>query len=105
VEAALWRYPSTAEIVWVQEEPRNQGAFLFVRDRLEAMLAQTRRTLRYAGRPEAASPSTGSAKRHAQEQAAVLEDAFSGGSPLRPRRYRVVEKRRNQSLEGARPEA
>ncbi len=105
VEAALWRYPSTAEIVWVQEEPRNQGAFLFVRDRLEALLAQTRRTLRYAGRPEAASPSTGSAKRHAQEQAAVIEDAFSGGSPVRPRRYRVVEKRRNQTLEGTRPDA
>jgi 2-oxoglutarate dehydrogenase E1 component len=102
VEAALWRYPSTAEIVWVQEEPRNQGAFFFVRDRFEAMLAQTRRTLRYAGRPEAAAPSTGSAKRHAQEQAAVIEDAFSGGSPVRPRRYRVVEKRRNQSIEGAR---
>jgi 2-oxoglutarate decarboxylase len=105
MEAALWRYPSTAEIVWVQEEPRNQGAFLFVRDRLEPMLAQTRRTLRYAGRPEAASPSTGSAKRHAQEQAAVIEDAFSGGSPVRPRRYRVVEKRRNLSIEGAQPEA
>jgi hypothetical protein len=32
----------------------------------------------------------------------VIEDAFSGGSPLRPRRYRVVEKRREQSIEGAR---
>ena len=95
VEAALWRYPSTAEIVWVQEEPRNQGAYLFVRDRLEPLLAQSRRVLRYAGRPEAAATSTGSAKRHAQEQAAVLEDAFSGGSPVRPRRYRVVEKRRS----------
>ena len=95
VEAALWRYPSTAEIVWVQEEPRNQGAYLFVRDRLEPLLAQSRRVLRYAGRPEAAATSAGSAKRHAQEQAAVLEDAFSGGSPVRPRRYRVVEKRRN----------
>jgi 2-oxoglutarate dehydrogenase E1 component len=105
VEAALWRYPSTAEIVWVQEEPRNQGAFLYVRDRLEPMLAQSRRILRYAGRPEAAAPSTGSARRHAQEQAAVLEDAFSGGSPIRPRRYRVVEKRRNLPIEGARPEA
>ena len=39
-----------------------------------------------------AAPSAGSAKRHAQEQAAVLEDAFSGGSPVRPRRYRVVPK-------------
>ena len=90
IENILWRYPSTAEIVWVQEEPRNQGPFLFVRDRMEQMLMTSRRSLRYAGRPEMAAPSAGSAKRHAQEQAAVLEDAFSGGSPARPRRYRVV---------------
>ncbi len=92
IENVLWRYPSTAEIVWVQEEPRNQGAFQFVRDRLEPMLQNSRRSLRYAGRPEAAATSTGSAKRHAQEQSAVIEDAFSGGSPVRPRRYRVVPK-------------
>jgi 2-oxoglutarate dehydrogenase E1 component len=89
IENTLWRYPSTAEVVWAQEEPRNQGAFLFVRDRMEALLAATRRALRYAGRPEAASVSTGSGKRHAQEHAAVLEDAFSAGA-VRPRRYRVV---------------
>jgi hypothetical protein len=59
---------------------------------MEQMLMTTRRPLRYAGRPEMAAPSAGSAKRHAQEQAAVLEDAFSGGSPARPRRYRVVAK-------------
>jgi len=99
IENVLWRYPSTAEIVWVQEEPRNQGPFLFVRDKLEPMLANTRRNLRYAGRPEAAAPSAGSAKRHAQEQAAVVEDAFSGGSPARPRRYRVVPKRTTAMIE------
>lgn len=96
IENILWRYPSTAEIVWVQEEPRNQGPFQFVRDHMEQMLMTTRRPLRYAGRPEMAAPSAGSAKRHAQEQAAVLEDAFSGGSPVRPRRYRVVPKAQKQ---------
>jgi multifunctional 2-oxoglutarate metabolism enzyme len=99
IENVLWRYPSTAEIVWVQEEPRNMGAFIFVRDRMEQLLSGTRRTLRYAGRPEAASPSTGSGKRHAQEQAAVIEDAFSGGSPTRPRRYRVVPRQLNPVTE------
>ncbi len=94
IENALWRYPSTAEIVWVQEEPRNMGAFLFVKDRMEPMLEPSRRSLRYAGRPESASTAAGGAKRHAQEQAAVLEDAFSGGSPSRPRKYRVVPKKR-----------
>ncbi|MBI5282185.1 MAG: multifunctional oxoglutarate decarboxylase/oxoglutarate dehydrogenase thiamine pyrophosphate-binding subunit/dihydrolipoyllysine-residue succinyltransferase subunit [Candidatus Solibacter usitatus] len=99
IENTLWRYPSTAEVVWVQEEPRNQGPFLFVRDKLEPILASTRRSLRYAGRPEAAATSTGSGKRHAQEQAAVIDDAFSGGSPARPRRYRVVEKQRPARIE------
>ncbi len=101
IENVLWRYPSTAEIVWVQEEPRNQGAFLFVRDRMEQMLMATRRPLRYAGRQEMAAPSAGSAKRHAQEQAAVIADAFSGGT-VRTRRYRVVAKEQKALLE-ARP--
>lgn len=69
------------------------GAFLFVRDRMQALLDPTRRTLRYAGRPEAASPSTGSGARHKQEQAAVLDDAFHGGT-LMARRYRVVARKR-----------
>ncbi|MBI4893701.1 MAG: multifunctional oxoglutarate decarboxylase/oxoglutarate dehydrogenase thiamine pyrophosphate-binding subunit/dihydrolipoyllysine-residue succinyltransferase subunit, partial [Acidobacteria bacterium] len=101
IENVLWRYPSTAEIVWVQEEPRNMGAFLFVRDRMEQMLMATRRPLRYAGRQEMAAPSAGSAKRHAQEQAAVIADAFSGGT-VRLRRYRVVAKGQKALLE-ARP--
>jgi 2-oxoglutarate dehydrogenase E1 component len=92
LEDTLWRYPSTAEIVWAQDEPRNQGAYLFVRDRLEPMLEATRRRIRYAGRPEGAAPSTGTSKRHAQEQAAVFEDAFSDRILARPRRYQVVEK-------------
>ena len=78
-----------AEVVWVQEEPRNQGAWMFVRDKLQPMLDSTRRTLLYAGRPESASPAAGSYKRHNQEVAALIEDAFTTGT-IRTRRYRVV---------------
>jgi 2-oxoglutarate dehydrogenase E1 component len=92
LEAMLWRYPSTAEVIWVQEEPRNMGPWMFVRDKLQPMLDGSRRTLHYAGRPEMASPSAGSAKRHAQEQAAVIEDAFHS-TMWRPRRYRIVPKK------------
>jgi 2-oxoglutarate dehydrogenase E1 component len=98
IESILWRYPSTAEVVWVQEEPRNQGAWMFVRDKMQPMLDSSRRVLRYAGRPEAAAPSTGSLKRHLQEQAAVIEDAFAGGT-FKPRRYRVVPKKRKALTE------
>jgi 2-oxoglutarate dehydrogenase E1 component len=99
IESILWRYPSTAEVVWVQEEPRNQGAWMFVRDKMQPLLDSSRRILRYAGRPEAAAPSTGSLKRHLQEQAAVIDDAFAGGT-FKPRRYRVVPKKRKALQEG-----
>jgi 2-oxoglutarate dehydrogenase E1 component len=93
IEDMLWRYPSTAEIVLCQEEPRNMGAFLFVRDKMQPMLEASRRILRYAGRPEAAAPSTGTSSRHKQEQAAVIDDAFQGGTML-TRKYRVVARKR-----------
>ena len=54
----LGRFKS-AELVWCQEEPRNMGAFLFVRDKMQPMLDASRRVLRYAGRPEAAATATG----------------------------------------------
>jgi multifunctional 2-oxoglutarate metabolism enzyme len=93
LEKILWRYPSTTDVIWVQEEPRNMGAYLFVQDKLQPMLDATRRELRYVGRAEAASTAAGSYKRHSQEQAAVIEDAFSTG-PARVRRYKVVAKKR-----------
>jgi 2-oxoglutarate dehydrogenase E1 component len=68
-----------AEIVWCQEEPENMGAWTFVDRRLERVLvaidAASPRP-RYIGRSEAASPATGSAKVHAQEQAALVAAAL-----------------------------
>ena len=76
----LGRFPD-AEIIWCQEEPQNMGAWTFVDRRLEGVLTeigakQTRP--RYVGRPEAASPATGSLARHRKEQAALVADALTG---------------------------
>ncbi|MCC7175793.1 MAG: multifunctional oxoglutarate decarboxylase/oxoglutarate dehydrogenase thiamine pyrophosphate-binding subunit/dihydrolipoyllysine-residue succinyltransferase subunit [Bryobacterales bacterium] len=73
----LEKYPQSSELVWAQEEPRNMGAWRYMRDRLRPLIASGGRNLRYAGRPESASPATGSHKRHALEQAALVEEAFA----------------------------
>jgi 2-oxoglutarate dehydrogenase E1 component len=65
---------SPSEVVWVQEEPKNMGAWTFVEPRLRALGASPR----YVGRPEAASPATGSHKRHVAEQQAVIDGALRG---------------------------
>jgi 2-oxoglutarate dehydrogenase E1 component len=74
----LAAYPN-ADVVWCQEEPENMGAWTFVDRRLERVLvaidAASKRP-RYIGRNEAASPATGSAKVHAQEQAALVAAAL-----------------------------
>ena len=73
----LARYPANAEIVWVQEEPRNMGPWRFVQEQLQPLLDSGKRTVRYVGRPESASPSAGSLKRHQEEQAEIMEAAFA----------------------------
>ncbi|MCT1620185.1 multifunctional oxoglutarate decarboxylase/oxoglutarate dehydrogenase thiamine pyrophosphate-binding subunit/dihydrolipoyllysine-residue succinyltransferase subunit [Janibacter hoylei] len=75
--AELAKYPN-AEIVLVQEEPENQGAWPFLAMNLPADLAQhgETRALRAVTRPPSASPAAGTAKKHAQEQADLISRAF-----------------------------
>ncbi|WP_293944312.1 2-oxoglutarate dehydrogenase E1 component, partial [Sphingomonas sp.] len=71
--------PNLTELVWAQEEPKNNGAWHFVESCLEECLANSGHTgmrPRYAGRAASASPATGLAKRHAAEQAALIADAL-----------------------------
>jgi 2-oxoglutarate dehydrogenase E1 component len=89
----LMRYPLTADVVWVQEEPRNMGAWRFIRTPIQPMLDGSRRTLRYIGRPEAASPATGSYKQHAQEQQEILDAAFASNQTAPLKKVRVVKRR------------
>jgi 2-oxoglutarate dehydrogenase E1 component len=67
------RFPK-AELVWCQEEPKNQGAWSFVAPRLEDLLGKK---ARYTGRPEYASTAAGLMKQHLAELAAFLNDALT----------------------------
>jgi len=87
--AILSRYPYTAEVLWVQEESKNYGPWSFMQDQIQPLLEPTRRTLRFVGRAESASPAAGSLKRHLQEQLEVLEEAFSPAAVVRRRRVPV----------------
>jgi hypothetical protein len=60
---------------WVQEEPKNRGAWTFMSDRLEPMLPETA-VLKYFGRDEAASPAVGSKKSATQEEAEIISRAL-----------------------------
>ncbi|HHU09426.1 MAG TPA: multifunctional oxoglutarate decarboxylase/oxoglutarate dehydrogenase thiamine pyrophosphate-binding subunit/dihydrolipoyllysine-residue succinyltransferase subunit [Intrasporangiaceae bacterium] len=77
IAAAVAEYPG-AELVWVQDEPRNQGAWPFMALNLPEALAERGETrpLRAVTRAASASPSTGSTKKHQVEQEALLEEAF-----------------------------
>ena len=78
--AELKRFPD-AEIVWCQEEPKNQGGWSFVEPNLEWVLSRIKAKWTrpaYAGRPPAASPATGLAKSHKAQQDALVEDALTG---------------------------
>jgi 2-oxoglutarate dehydrogenase E1 component len=77
----IGRYPDASDVAWVQEEPRNMGAWRFVQEQLQPILDATGRSLRYVGRPSSASPSTGSLKRHQQEHAELIGEAFAAQKP------------------------
>jgi 2-oxoglutarate dehydrogenase E1 component len=75
--------PRLTDLIWAQEEPKNNGAWLFVEDLLEQCLGDAGfKGLRpqYAGRGASASPATGLAKRHAAEQAALIAAALGHNS-------------------------
>jgi 2-oxoglutarate dehydrogenase E1 component len=76
----LTRYPN-AEFVWVQEEPRNMGAWSFIHGMWSGGLSEFanlvgNRPIRYVGRDIGASPAVGSMKLHEIELKAFVEKAF-----------------------------
>jgi 2-oxoglutarate dehydrogenase E1 component len=77
--ARIARMPKLTEVVWAQEEPKNNGYWFFVEPFIEESLAAAKSDVaraRYAGRSAAASPATGLMKRHQLEQAALVADAL-----------------------------
>jgi 2-oxoglutarate dehydrogenase E1 component len=88
-ELLAGKYAKASDIVWVQEEPRNMGAWDFLDD-LVRRLAAPGQTVRYIGRPVSPSPATGSLKRHQAEQQALVEEAFATHHAERAAEPRVV---------------
>ncbi len=73
---AFKAYPNAAEVVWVQEEPRNMGAWPFLHEHLASLLSSDQK-LRYVGRPISAAPATGSHRRHEDQQHALVQAAIT----------------------------
>ena len=76
----LGRYRSVRDVVWLQEEPENMGAWNFMRPELEELIGD-RCPLRYIGRARSASTSEGSAAWHQLNQKMLVEQAFDLRSP------------------------
>ena len=69
-----------ADVVWCQEEPKNQGAWSFIEPNIEWVLTRIKakhtRPI-YAGRPASASPATGLAAQHKAQQEALVDAALT----------------------------
>ncbi|MBU6437870.1 MAG: 2-oxoglutarate dehydrogenase E1 component, partial [Betaproteobacteria bacterium] len=73
--AELAKYPHLADVVWVQDEPQNQGAWFFIQHHLLENLTEGQK-LGYAGRAASASPAVGYSSKHAEQQKELLAGAF-----------------------------
>jgi 2-oxoglutarate dehydrogenase E1 component len=75
IQAVLAKYRQAREICWVQEEPKNRGAWSFMEPQLRELLPDPA-VLTYYGRDEAASPATGSYKMHQVEEQEIIGHAL-----------------------------
>ena len=73
--AQIERYPNLTDLVWCQEEPKNQGAWFETLHHLERGLP-ARLKLRYAGRPHSASPAVGYHSVHVEQQQQLVNEAL-----------------------------
>jgi len=75
VKSVLNTFKSVGQVLWVQEEPKNQGAWLFVRDYFDELLGGCGK-IAYVGRKPSASPAAGHLKLHLKEQEELVQLAL-----------------------------
>ncbi|VAX06557.1 2-oxoglutarate dehydrogenase E1 component [hydrothermal vent metagenome] len=73
---AVAQYTQADSIVWCQEEPENQGAWLYIQPLLKSILSKGQ-TLSFAGRPASASPAVGYHKKHIAQLQALVDTALT----------------------------
>ena len=76
IQELIAGYKNLKEIIWLQEEPNNMGAWFYMMPRLQALLP-SKVKLRYIGRSEQASPAEGHATDHNSEQARLMNETLS----------------------------
>ena len=78
----LPRYTNATELVWVQEEPLNTGAWRYLESKLRELVAEGHSmNVRYVGRPERASPAEGYPAAHLAEQGRIIREALQADAP------------------------
>lgn len=80
IKSLLKNYRGVQEFFWVQEEPKNMGAWQFINPQLSELLTADS-TLTYVGRPPSASPAAGSYALHKKEHAAIMDALFIRQKP------------------------
>ena len=75
-EAELQQYPNLKEIVWVQDEPQNQGPWFYIQHHIYQNMSAGQK-LSYAGRAASSSPAVGYLALHNEQLKSLLEQAFS----------------------------
>jgi len=92
VQELIASYPEATQVVWLQEEPANMGAWSYVEPILHE-IAGPGFTITYCGRRASASPAEGSGKRHVVEQNRIIAEALSGIPVAKGRRSKVTNAR------------
>jgi 2-oxoglutarate dehydrogenase E1 component len=96
----LQRYPETANLFWVQEEPENMGPWYFVEEQMQPFMdtpspgTEQKRVLGFVGRQAAASPAAGAHKVHHDQQEELVDQAFSATPGVVRRARRLVRRKR-----------
>ena len=76
LESVLSNYPNSRQIIWLQEEPENRGAWTFIRPKLAKMLGNKEQSF-YVGRQDFPTPAEGSSLLHKTEQNRIIKTALS----------------------------
>ncbi|MFL5801971.1 MAG: 2-oxoglutarate dehydrogenase E1 component [Roseiflexaceae bacterium] len=79
LRALIDGYPTLRQVVWLQEEPRNMGAWSYIEPRLRELLDPAIPIV-YVGRSASASPAEGSLVQHTVEQARIIAEAMQGSA-------------------------
>lgn len=76
IQAIVDRFPNLSEVIWVQEEPKNMGAWSYIEPRIRELVPTPDTTVGYIGRPKRSSPASGYQQIHTFEQQHIITQAL-----------------------------